>query len=316
MENFDEDNRIRYFDITKWITDSEENSLDKLVNVYHVLSDEDCNIALIYHRTKDECRVIMGVVNSDEENSDPSVINKYYSRIIGAIKGNFPGSDIQEINSKYEGYGVGIPECLSDLQGKKYSGSVKSIAVVSNIASEKSEKFISQSMEKLIDGIVPKDNSQAYTIVLLAKPKKDYLESKNRLFELYTSLSPYTSWQTGFNYTESYGENSNFNLGLNLGFGFGKSSTEVETSGAIGKKEKFAPQFSSMNISNNAFVNFGTSFCRTSSVAVNLGKNESITQTYTNFGIKHTQEIIETQIKRIEESSALGMWEFSLLCNF
>lgn len=296
MENFDEDNRIRYFDITKWVTDSEENSLDKLINVYHVLSDEDCNIALIYHRTKDECRVIIGVVNTDEENSDPSVINKYYSRIVGAIKGNFPGSGIQEINSKYEGYGVGIPECLSDLEDKKNKSESKSIAVVSNIASEKSEKFISQSMEKLIDGIIPKDNSQEYTIVLLAKPKKDYLESKNRLFELYTSLSPYTSWQTGFNYVESYGHNSNFNLGLNLGGGFGKTSNGDKTSDVY---------------SNNAFVNFGTSFCRTSSVTVNIGKNESLTQTYTNFGIKHTQEVIENQIKRIEESSALGMWEFA-----
>ncbi len=43
-------NRIRYFEITKWVTDPTENNLDKLTNLYRVLSEEACNIALIYDR--------------------------------------------------------------------------------------------------------------------------------------------------------------------------------------------------------------------------------------------------------------------------
>lgn len=86
MENFDEDNRIRFFDITKWVTDTEEQSLDKLVNVYHVLSQEECNIALIYHRTKDKCQVTIGVVNTDERHSDPAIADNYYSRVIGCVE--------------------------------------------------------------------------------------------------------------------------------------------------------------------------------------------------------------------------------------
>lgn len=57
IENFDALNRIRYFDITKWVTDAEEQNLDRLVNVYQVLSKEECNIALIYHRTMEKCKV-------------------------------------------------------------------------------------------------------------------------------------------------------------------------------------------------------------------------------------------------------------------
>ena len=190
MENFDEDNRIRFFDITKWVTDAEEQSLDKLVNVYHVLNEEDCNIALIYHRTKNQCQITIGVVNTDERHSDPAIADNYYSRVIGAIKGNFPGADIQGVNSKYRDYGVGIPICLDGTHNGTNDGKVKSIAIVSNVASEKSENFISQSMEKLLDGIIPEDDSKDYTIVLLAKPIKEQLESKNRLYELYTALSP------------------------------------------------------------------------------------------------------------------------------
>ena len=208
MENFDEDNRIRFFDITKWVTDTEEQSLDKLVNVYHVLSEDECNIALIYHRTKDKCQVTIGVVNTDEKHADPAIADKYYSRVIGAIKGNFPGVDIEGLNSKNRDYGVGIPTCLLNINNSTSEGTVKSVAIVSNVASEKSEDFISQSMEKLLDGIVPENESQEYTIVLLAKPIRNQLDSKNRLYELYTSLAPYASWQTTYTYTESDGASS------------------------------------------------------------------------------------------------------------
>ena len=61
----------------------------------------------------------------------------------------------------------------------------------------------------------------------------------------------------------------------------------------------------------NMTANFGVSFSRSSNVTAQVGKNESITQTYTNYGVKHTLEIIDSQIKRMEESSALGMWNFA-----
>ena len=38
------DNRIRYFEVTKWVTDPTEDNLDKLTNMYHVLSEEDCTM--------------------------------------------------------------------------------------------------------------------------------------------------------------------------------------------------------------------------------------------------------------------------------
>lgn len=343
FDSFDEDNRIRFFDITKWVTDTEEQSLDKLVNVYHVLSEEDCNIALIYHRTKEKCQVTIGVVNTSERQSEPAIVDELYSRVIGAMKGNFPGAEIRALHSEYRDYGVGIPKCLNDINGS-VDGRVKSIAIVSNVASEKSEDFISQSMEKLLDGIVPEDESQEYTIVLLAKPIKEQLESKNRLYELYTALAPYASWQTGYTYTESDGISSSANLGVNLGVSAGvHSSVNMSTGTSIsnamtkGSSDSLGghaggkylggdyhhtwnrsqtdttgmSESSGVSSGYNASANFGVSFARSSSVTANVGKNESLTQSYTNYGVKHTLEIIENQIKRIEESSALGMWEFA-----
>lgn len=320
LDDFDEDNRIRFFEITKWVRDSEEKSLDKLVNVYHVLSEEDCNIALIYQRTKDNCRVYIGVANTNERWSEPAIADKYYSRVIGAIRGNFPGTDIREMNSQGRDYGAGIPECLKNIYDDSAKGGVKSVAVVSNVASEKSEDFVSQSMEKLLDGIVPADSAQEYTMVLLAKPVRNQLENKNRLYELYTALAPYASWQTGYTYNESNGISSSANFGVNLGVGAGIHSVVNLTAGTSnihmnqGEDNGFpvgTNEAKGVSSGFNASVNFGVSFARSSNVTAQIGKNESITQTYTNYGVKHTLEVIDSQLRRIEESAALGMWEFA-----
>lgn len=307
VTGFDPHNRIRYFDITKWVTDPKEKNLDKLVNVYQVLSEEDCNIALVYHRTHEGCQVTMAVVNTDEDVSDPTKAKSFHERIIGAIRGNFPGVEIGNTNS------TGEPCCLKnvvqDINGELFA---KSVAVVSNLASEKSEDFISQSMEKLLDGIVPTGDDDSYTIVLLAKPITDQLATKNRLFELSTILAPYASWQTNFTYTESEAANSSATAGVNLGMNVGRhsgKSTNVNVGGSVGLLNAGVSQGVSSGKSIGA--NFGVNFSRSSSVTVQVGKNEGITQTYTNYGVKHTLEVIEQQIKRLDESSALGMWEFA-----
>lgn len=342
VERFDALNRIRYFNITKWVTDSEEKNLDKMVNVYHVLSEENCNIALIFHRTQEKCEVTMGVVNTDNRQSDPIKVKTYESRLKEAILGNFPGAELNTNKGNKDSFGVGIPQNLqSAIRAAKDGKKVKSVAIVSNLASEKSENFISQSIEKLLDGIIPQNEAQDYTIVLMAKPLNNQNEGKNRLFELYSALAPYTSWQTNYTYTESDGINSSSNLGINLGASAGCQASITKANGknqmqlfeenaddklpqklwkgGVGKAGQLFGMYAPIQNTNtttdtvggHASANFGVSFSRTSSVTAQLGINEGITQNYTNYGVKHTLEVIENQLKRMEESSALGMWNFA-----
>ena len=70
-EVFDTDFNIRYFNITNWVTDKKENNLEKLVNVYAVLSNEDCNIALVFNRTQKKTNVYLAVINT--KNADNKV---------------------------------------------------------------------------------------------------------------------------------------------------------------------------------------------------------------------------------------------------
>ena len=361
--NFAGNDRIAFFEISKWVKDPDEDNIEKLMNVYQVLSEEECNIALIYNRTQKETKVYIAVVNNGIE-SDQSEVESYKKRLYGALKGNFPGADC--ILEGEDGFGQNVPDCLA------MGDAVKSVACVSNLATEKSEKFISQTIEKVLDGIVPAEEKEEYTIVLLATPIKNQLDRTNRLYELYTALAPYVSWQTNFTFTEVNTTGSSATFGLNVGasagtqsgtshsdsdmastadsevkstadadmkgssvnagvnanasvkiFGKGvdvgghvdkgwqKSHTHTESvaKGLIKTVANTATEAASKGV--NFGINAGANFARSSNVSTTLGKNEGITQTFTNYGIKHTLENLELQVKRLAESAALGLWDFA-----
>lgn len=200
--NFREKYNIRYFEITKWVTNKKENSLEKLVNVYEVLSNEACNIALIFHRTCNQTNVFLAVTNT--KNADDNVdADNYKTRLVEAIKGNFPGAEVSK-------GGAGVPPCMNN--SLPYS-----VACASNIPGEKSEKFVSQTIEKLLDGIVPVDSKKEYTLILLATPISDVENRKIHLAELYTGLAPYAGWETNFTFTQADSVMSSATFGVNVG---------------------------------------------------------------------------------------------------
>lgn len=201
--DFDTARNIRFFNITKWVVDKSENSLEKLVNVYEVLSNEDCNISLVFHRTCEATNVFLAVTNTKNDNNNVASEN-FRIRLGDAIKGNFPGSEwAKEIGS-------GVLPCMKN--DIPYS-----IAIASNVPTEKSEKFVSQTIEKLMDGIVPDKRSKEYIIVLLATPIRDIEYRKLSLAEMYSGLAPYASWSTTFTYNEQNSTGSSATVGVNIG---------------------------------------------------------------------------------------------------
>lgn len=443
---FDTARNIRFFNITKWVVDKAENSLEKLVNVYAVLSNEECSISLIFHRTKLSTKVFLAVTNT--KNADNNVDSENYKvRLSDALKGNFPGSEWTIEN------GTGVLPCLSN--DIPYS-----VAAASNIPTEKSEKFISQTIEKLLDGIVPDNHSKEYIIILLATPIQDVEDRKLNLAEVYSALAPYASWTTTFTFNEFSSTGSSATVGVNVGASAGiqngqnqvvtnTDGTTDSASGTVSDSTSDAKMYSTgktetdsygssvtntqglaentsttlsegssrshsrttgssdtaggsatvsvkpfglggsaagnyshsrsrgttegltQNISEavaegittstaesiasstgravakatgeavtstvgravantlgravsnsvsktagisrgtNVGANFGANFARSSNVTATIGKNEGINQTFTNYNIKHALELLEAQMKRLEQSTALGMWDFA-----
>lgn len=204
---FNADNNIRFMNITKWIVDPNEDSLEKLVNVYDVLSDEECNIALVFNRTSASTEVFLAVVNSDNARDNIDADN-FSRRMSDALRGNFPGSEVGPANR-------GPIPCLDNRRSS-------SVAAVSNIPAEKNEKFVTQTIEKVLDGIVPGRPSEDYTIVLLATPIHDIESRKLRLAELHTLLTPYASWTTNYTYHQNDSIGSSATIGINAGVSAGR----------------------------------------------------------------------------------------------
>ena len=397
---FNSDHNIRYINITKWVTDKKENNLEKLINVYAVLSNEDCNIALVFNRTQVDTNVYLAVVNNKNANNkvDGDI---YMNRLIEAIRGNFPGAEWEEEQ-------IGVLPCLDN--DKPYS-----VATASNIPTEKSEKFVSQTIEKLLDGVIPDSKKKEYTIILLASPIQDVEERKMKLSEFHSGLTPYASWQTSFQLTESNSTAATATIGVNVGASAGiqnsqnysntisdgqtdstantvtdsetdtvthtdSNSTSHSESNAKGtSKTTTDTKGSSDNAGASLIVNYGhgwtrstakaigetatktltdgitktasdsvakatgravantvgkavtksvaatkgitqgtslganvgANFARSSTITAVIGKNEGITQNFENFNIKHALELLGNQMKRYEQSSALGMCDFA-----
>lgn len=401
---FDVAHNIRYFNITKWVTDKKENSLEKLVNVYAVLSNENCNIALVFNRTQETTNVYLAVVNLENSSANTKADN-YKSRLIEAIRGNFPGAELKEKDTNNKGFGVGILPCINN-------DNVYTVASASNIPTEKSEKFISQTIEKLLDGIVPNNRREEYTIILLATPIMDVEERKLKLGEFHSGMTPYASWSTNYTYTENESLGSTATIGVNVGASagiqngknYGTTDTEANTenesitnteseSDSLSNGDAYAQTESEADttgtnkntthtegkgqgvsvivynnsgnssdaeswgenaaktltkgitqttsktvakttgtavantlgkavtksmavtsgISNavNYGVNAGANFARSSTITTMIGKNEGITQNFANYNVKHALELLENQMKRLEQSTALGMWDFA-----
>lgn len=381
-EDFRSKNNIRYINITKWVTDKKENSLEKLINIYEVLSSEECNISLIFQRQKDKTKVYLAITNT--ENADNNVdVDNYSQRLQSAIKGNFPGSTWNQ------GTVDDSLPCFNP--NLKYS-----VAIASNIPTEKSEKFISQTIEKLLDGFIPENTEDEYILVLLATPIQDIEERKLTLSKIYSDLVPYASWQTNFTYSESKSRGSSATIGVNIGASAGQQNSvnraNTDTSGTSNTKSQNSADGSSHSESKsdskgknksttngisaeistdkipmigkiipkvgvnhskssgsfdahtktvtdsisksvakgksltksasraitsgtsnalNFGVNVGANFARTSTTNVMIGKNEGITQSFINHNIKHALELLDLQMKRLEQSTALGMWDFA-----
>ena len=253
---FDEDYNIRFMNITKWIVDPDEDSLEKLVNVYDVLADEDCNIALVFNRTCVSANVYLAVVDADNTDNNVDVDN-FTRRISDALKGNFPGSEVDEPQRGT------IPYFR-----ERHDFSV---AAVSNVPTEKNEKFVAQTIEKVLDGIVPGGRDEEYTIVLLATPIHDVEERKLRLAELHSLLTPYAQWTTNFTYHQSESEGSSATIGVNAGVSAG---TQAGNNASISENSQ---ETDSTNESQTDSENRGVTDTESTSTTESNSKSESIT---------------------------------------
>ena len=257
---------IAFVNITKWVTDKKEQSIDKLKNVYGSFYGDGNAVILIFNKKNNDINVYMGVRCAEEDYT-----GSYLERMKAVLDGNFPGSEYCAAEDK--NYYSEISKSIED---------DNSIAIVSSIPSEKSEKFMSQGIEKLLDSFYT-DTDNEYTLILLAEALPlNYAANMRMLYSsLATEISPYMQWETSENENDIKSRAKSISVGINGGvcipFVF---SVGGSVSGSFGSSKAHADGW-------------------------------AVTRHYSSYLVKDILRKIEEQLKRLDDFEALGMWKFS-----
>ena len=192
--------------VSLWIKNKEENIIDKFKNIFTALEHTGKTVAFAITRYFDTADFYFFV---KIENSDLQETILYRNLLSDAISGNFPGSktDFFPIFDDNDNKEKKYDELYDSLFGKEDSlNSNSSISIVNAVATEKSEKFVSQGIEKLLDGIIPNKN-ESYTILFLAESlrQEEILKIKKGFEDITTAITPYIQYQDskGSSKTES-----------------------------------------------------------------------------------------------------------------
>ena len=123
-------------------------------------------------------------------------------------------------------YGIGEPDCLKNTA----HDDVKSVAIVSNLASEKSEDFISQSMKNCWTESFPAKRMKTTQLSCWQNLLQISLRIETDCLSFIPSSLRMQHGRTSYTYTESDALNSSASLGMNLGLNAGVNASHGQTS--------------------------------------------------------------------------------------
>ena len=189
---------IRALRVKCWVYDKDEKIGDCFKNVISLFAGGEQTVALVLHRTAWNTEMYFVTRNAGAGRGGESRDN--IELLAASLRGNFPGSKIEVIQ---EGNGG---EDTKKLFPFKNAGAVSCLC---NIPSEKSEDFLSQGIDKLLNGIVPEKGKDYYVVIMATSlsltEQREVLHSYE---ELATAIAPFAGYQfqVGENKTNTKGE--------------------------------------------------------------------------------------------------------------
>ena len=177
--------QVACFEVKQFVECDEEQLIDCLETVYHVLAGTGNTVALIVRRRVNTCIIGLAIGNSDGYSENT---RKNAEKLRDSLRGNFPGTISEPILSGID----------SDLfYHVRNKGENNSVAIVSNVATNATDDYSTQGLEKLLDGIRPSSPEQEYTLVIMGEALKptDIDEEKEILYHHYNVIKPLSSYQ-------------------------------------------------------------------------------------------------------------------------
>lgn len=292
------ESNIRALRVDRWVYDKTELSIDKFKNILNVFEGGDSNLAILIKREKDKTVLYFVLKNetTGKVYNPPNV-----DLLKNAITGNFQGTSVENDGSANNPF-----HSFSDKE------KINSISCLTNIPSEKSERFVSQGLEKLLDGIRPQKDEDAYYVIILAEPLsyKKIQDIQNGYENLATITAPYSGYQIGIgeNKTETEGTMESLTDSENISRAVAMThSVSVNGGGEIGPVNVGGGY--SFSTSDTKSKGTGTAETTGKNYNLSVGASKNITCNYQNFTVQGLLEKLQKQIERINNSKALGLWK-------
>lgn len=329
---------VRLNKIDRLVYDTEENNLDKLMNVYNAVALCGGSVINVILSDGDQVDYYIGI-----RAEDINKVEMCQKTFKGTFEGNFPGSELtkQKKSALYNCVGRIFPE---DGECGRSINVVCGIPGKRNEQVRKNSEYV-QGMEKLIDSL----QGKKFALVIISDPLKSEKMQKIRdgYENLYSQLSVFAS--TSMSYSESdsnavadtltrgitktFGTNISNTISNSLGTSQGITKTKGQGVGVgvhIPIKKIVAGVNFQRNLSQSESTTISKSESRstgmTSSNSVSDSESEGKTETYTNTAgrtlqinmenkkIKTLLEKINAQLKRIENAADLGLWNTAAYC--
>lgn len=313
----DLEKHAKIFHLKKFIYDTNENFLHKLITVVNVAYALRGTIITSIQSNGDSIDFYIGIVAKEKKgeqgNKDREALLHAFE---GTILGNFAGSD--------------IASCMENQQFAKFTNGIDgkaicSVSVVPSLRNQSEQGILSyvQGIENLVDAL----RGKKYTVLTIADPvsSSDLVEIRHGYEKVYNYLVPlykivetkgtsetinlsqtdtenYVKGLTeGISRTQSKSDSVSYSNGFNLGVSF------IVSAGFQHSKNHGTTTGNSLTTSNTRSEQFGTSHGKT--VGVGHGTSDSTQISIENRIIKSMLDKIEKNIERVEECEGYGAFQ-------
>lgn len=187
---------IRALNIERWVFDKDEKIGDCFKNVLGLFADGEHSVALVVKKTSTDTKMYFVTKNAYEFGNEFS--KNDIELLNSSLQGNFPGTK------------SAIVEKTAEVKRLFDFSNYQSVATLISNPSEKSENYVSQGLDKLLNGIVPKNDEENYDVVFLAESvdQSAIREILSGFEEMATTIHPFLEYQfqEGSNSTSTTGE--------------------------------------------------------------------------------------------------------------
>lgn len=298
---------IRALKVRRWVFDQDEKPGECFKNVLSIFADGEHTLALVVKRTPKAAEMYFVLKNEGPGRNEKSKGDIELLR--DSLRGNFPGTQIELMDVHHAQEIFAFADATS-------------IAVLENTPSAYSEDYITQGLDKLLNGIVPQSDEESYSVVFLAESlgTEQIREILSGFEDIATALVPFMGYQfqQGTNQTETQGEMTSISNTKGISDSITKThSVNIGTGVSAGGSVGF------VNAGVFEAVGYGYSWGKTKTVStsttetkginssLSVGTSEGTTYTYKSYMVSNLVTKLETTMKRIDESRATGLWRYA-----